>query len=407
MIDSSLLNAFPDDLYIELDQKVFDTSLNTPDKLYNALPQKLRNIRVVSQKREQVFEVFKQKQKAMKKRGAKEKKQEIYQSPITDSKVKTETILDFPFRSKLAAYLAKNDGVELPKKPEFVSDISLSKSVDKYKKPNYSPYRNSWEMDIMFAGEKLYLVLLNINTRYAIVEPIPNKKAEEIAKVITNIRNRGFKIEHVKGDGEAGFNSENMFLLFKYNEHTHWDSSKFTFHNKQVDSFIRTLRNAAGLNEAVLTNNDLVQQLVHFYNNTPHNGLPKDIDNVHYTPAEAQNNPDIEWKYIRAMDRKLRDVQKLLAKNGYAEYKPGNILLMHVDKNKTDLRMAKKRRNFDELGEFICYINGGVQVKWLTKPVNSNMNEIRVPIFYTKKIAESVKTLPDKYRKFFNYDKTT
>ena len=411
MLDSSLLKAFPDDLFTELDQKVFDTSLNTPDKLYNALPQKLRNVRVVSDKREQVFQLFKQKQKDIKGKSKKEKKQQIYQTPITDSNVKSEvkieTILDFPFRSKLAAYLAKNDGVELEKKPEFVSDVSLSKSVNKYKKPNYSPFRNSWEIDIMFAGEKLYLVFLNINTRYAIIEPIKNKTAEEIANAITNIRNRGFKIEHVKGDGEKGFKSEDVFLLFKYDEHTHWDSSKFTFHNKQVDSFIRTLRNAAGLNEAVLANNDMVQQLVHFYNNTPHNGLPKDIDGVHYTPAEAQNNPNIEWKYIRAMDRKLRDVQKLLAQNGYAGYKPGNILLMHVDKNKTDLRMAKKRRNFDELGEFICYINGGVQVKWITKPVNSTMDVITVPIFYTKKIAESAKTLPDKYRKFFNYYKGT
>ena len=176
MLDSSLLKAFPDDLFTELDQKVFDTSLNTPDKLYNALPQKLRNVRVVSDKREQVFQLFKQKQKDIKGKSKKEKKQQIYQTPITDSnvksEVKTETILDFPFRSKLAAYLAKNDGVELEKKPEFVSDVSLSKSVNKYKKPNYSPFRNSWEIDIMFAGEKLYLVFLNINTRYAIIEPI-------------------------------------------------------------------------------------------------------------------------------------------------------------------------------------------------------------------------------------------
>ena len=222
-----------------------------------------------------------------------------------------------------------------------------------------------------------------------------------MTRVIKEARNKeGIKIDHLKGDGEAAFAGTDVFLLFDINQKTRFDGSPYTFHNKQVDSFIRTLRNAAGLDEKILTNPKLVEQLVEYYNNTPHNGLPKDEDGIHYTPYEAQHNPDIEWQFIRAMDRKLRDVQMRLHEYGYDDYKKGNILIMHVPKEKTALRFKKKRRNFDELGMFIKYDKGSVMVKWLT---NAHQKEpIRIPIFYTKKIANSMEKIPDKYKKFFN-----
>ena len=178
------------------------------------------------------------------------------------------------------------------------------------------------------------------------------------------------------------------------------DESPYTYHNKQVDSFIRTLRNAAGMSERVLDNNECVQKLVEYYNNTPHNGLPTNGLGVHYTPSEMMSDPDLEWQYIRNMDRKLKNVQKTLSKAGYDNYKRGNILLLHLDKGKTRLSFMKVRRNFDELGEFIKYDNGSVMCKWLSSFKKNETPIIRVPIFYTKKVANSIEELPEKYKQF-------
>ena len=373
-----------------------DKSIKNSKKLFKVFPKQFKTNEIESHI-DEIFNIYNEKREALKPK----KKKDLARG---DEPVKDNVLLDYPFRSKLSAYLAKTDTLEMDF-PEFVNDKQISKLAQKFKKPNYSPYRNSWEMDIMFAisGKihKLYLVFLNINTRYAIVEPIKNKSADEVTRVINLIRNeKNIPIDHIKGDGETAFAGEKVFYLFNAFQNTRFDASPYTFHNKQVDSFIRTLRNAAGLDERVLTNNNLVQQLVDFYNNTPHNGLPKDKDGIHYTPYEAQNNPDIEWQFIRAMDRKLRDVQKRLHDYGYDKYKKGNILIMHVPKQKTSLAMKKRRRNFDELGMFIKYDKGSVMVKWLTN--KNQAAPIRVPIFYTKKIANSMDKIPDRYKKFFS-----
>ena len=68
---------------------------------------------------------------------------------------------------------------------------------------------------------------------------------------------------------------------------------------------------------------------------------------------------------------------------GYDKYKKGDILLMYVDRKKTSYAFEKRRRNFDELGQFISYENGSVKVKWVTNPEYTD--PIRIPIFYTKK----------------------
>ena len=389
----------PDELDDWMNEHFLHSKTNSSAKLLKALPKQFKEDENIISHIDEIYNIYNDKREALKPK----KKKDLV---VEDKKIDENILLDFPFRSKLSAYLAKTENVDM-EFPEFVNDKQLTRLARKFKKPNYSPVRNSWEMDIMFANfgkiHKLYLVLLNINTRYAIVEPIKNKSAAEVSRVIKETRDkdgRNIPIDHLKGDGEAAFAGTDIFLLFDAKQNTRFDASPYTFHNKSVDSFIRTLRNAAGLDEQILTNNKLVQQLVEFYNNTPHNGLPKDKDGIHYTPYEAQNNPDIEWQFIRAMDRKLRDVQMKLHEYGYDDYKKGNILIMHVPKEKTSLRFKKKRRNFDELGMFIKYDKGSVMVKWLSN--HKQKAPIRLPIFYTKKIANSMEKIPDKYKKFFN-----
>ena len=381
----------------------FDNDMTTFESFINALPVSYQNDRMLSQYPQEVYNVFNMLRTSLKKPRA-------YHGPQRERRKLVDEI-DYTFRSKINDYMTMNDDWEA-QTPDYIPDMSVKKLAQKYKKPNYSPQRNSWELDIMFTPRRKYLVFININTRYAIVEPIAHKSASEITRVINHIRNDlGFKIDHIKGDGEAGFDSKDVRALFKKEDDgknkkktltksIRLDGSPYTYHNKQVDSFIRTLRNSAGVSERVLDNNECVQKLVEYYNNTPHNGLPMNAIGVHYTPTEMMRDPDLEWQYIRSMDRKLKNVQKTLSKVGFDNYQRGNILLLHLDKGKTKMSFMKVRRNFDELGEFIKYDNGSVMCRWLSSFKRNETPIIRVPIFYTKKVADSIEELPEKYKQF-------
>ena len=183
--------------------------------------------------------------------------------------------------------------------------------------------------------------------------------------------------------------------------HLQFDSSPFTYHNKQVDSVIRTIRNAAGLSNQILNKNKYVQQIVFYYNNTPHKGLPIYKDGIHMTPTEMQfGNPDWEWVYIRQKDKELKEVKERLKKDGYYKYEKYNILMVHLDKGKTQHMFDKKRRNFEDLAIFNRYVNGNVEWYLLTGAPEEN-HMITVPVFYTKKIAKDKTKIPDEYKHLF------
>ena len=143
-----------------------------------------------------------------------------------------------------------------------MKDKNINDLAKKFSKPNYATQPNSWEMDIMFAEnsqndkhKKQYLVLININTRFLIVKPIKYKDEESISKALQEVLDSGIKIDYMKCDGEAAFCSPIVVSLI-YNEGNrrkfYVDSSPYTFHNKSVDSVIRTIRNAAGLDARML-----------------------------------------------------------------------------------------------------------------------------------------------------------
>ena len=80
--------------------------------------------------------------------------------------------------------------------------------------------------------------------------------------------------------------------------------SKYTYKLKIVDRVIRTIRDAMGLDPYWLANENLMSQLVNYYNNTKHTSLKLRDPTFnkkwnYYTPAEMQNNIDLEWSYIR------------------------------------------------------------------------------------------------------------
>ena len=75
----------------------------------------------------------------------------------------------------------------------------------------------------------------------------------------------------VDGPLEYETDNDNLWNIEKMT----FQASKYTYHNKLVDSVIRTLRNAAGLDEKVFLDDTLREQLVDYYNTTPHSSLPQ------------------------------------------------------------------------------------------------------------------------------------
>jgi hypothetical protein len=76
-------------------------------------------------------------------------------------------------------------------------------------------------------------------------------------------------------------------------------------------------------------------------------------------------------------------------------YKPGDILLIHIDNVKNAEWLNKKRRTFNRLATFLGYDHGNVVCQVLYNNILRSKNTydrpITIPIFYTKYIARSFK----------------
>ena len=91
--------------------------------------------------------------------------------------------------------------------------------------------------------------------------------------------------------------------------------------------------------------------MVKYYNSTPHSALKfRNYDNeddqrksIYYTPYQVHVNRDLEWRYIRMMMNKFLDIKKQQKYKGLLNYKPGNIILIHLDKGETQKKHEKRR----------------------------------------------------------------
>ena len=392
---------------------------------------------------------------------------------------KYQPLLQYPFKSKVQ-YVEQ---YIRDRQEPFVHDFQL-KPVKKLSKPNFSRTPGCWEIDVMFAKhftntdkdityndiiyngiakqQTIYLVLLNVNTRYLIVLPVKDKNQSSYIDAIKKHFNKGLidkgkyeystgprggkykklrpdseryinnsKLKTIKGDGE--FDTK-MFKTFcsNYGIKLIIDDSPYTLAHKSIDAVIRTLRNAFGLNDNRIADNKLMQQMVKYYNNTPHRSLKfrnYNIDDttdndkrkwIYYTPYQVYTNSDLEWRYIRMMMNKLLDIKKQQKSKGLLSYKPGNIILIHLDKGKTQKKHEKRRRVFNEIAEFINYDNGNVRCRILKRyyqlinidkknklyvidtSYKDEKSIITVPIIYTKYVCSSYKQLSNEYIQYFD-----
>jgi hypothetical protein len=306
---------------------------------------------------------------------------------------------------------------------------------------------DSYEMDYVNTGRffdennqthmQNYLFVININTKYLISIPLPMGQAPSVEKTIqalevvfqklsprridnlrgdadtafgktdlnTNIENpqrlkQRFKREASEGGNFSSPFTKNQQTFLKYLKskgvrHIDLSGSKFINKNRCVDRAIRTIRDLVGMKTIRLLNPDLVSHLVDIYNETPHSAY------LHkFSPSEAQNDPEIEGAYIRHQKEVLQEIKEKEKKAGLSNYKPGNILLIYIPKDKTLQQFDKRRRNFSDLAVFINYRNGNVVCELLDKRLFEN-SIITIPVYYTKYVCEDMYNLPPNYKDTF------
>ncbi|KAA6385160.1 MAG: hypothetical protein EZS28_019311, partial [Streblomastix strix] len=95
-------------------------------------------------------------------------------------------------------------------------------------------------------ANQIYLFCININTKYLVVFPLRDKSAGQIKNAL-QILAKNYIVTNIRGDGEKGFNGNILKTFCQENNITSFfTDSKFTNHNRVVDSVIRTIRNGFG-----------------------------------------------------------------------------------------------------------------------------------------------------------------
>jgi hypothetical protein len=98
----------------------------------------------------------------------------------------------------------------------------------------------------------------------------------------------------------------------------------------------------------------------------------------------------------------LENINERQKEAGLRDYKPGNILLIHLDFTKTGSKFTKKRRIFNKLAKFISYDFGNVKCEVYNVIEEHIKNPITIPIFYTKYVAENERSIPPRYKELLD-----
>jgi hypothetical protein len=104
------------------------------------------------------------------------------------------------------------------------------------------------------------------------------------------------------------------------------NSSPFINKNRVVSRVIRTIRDRLGVRENLWLDTEYMDNLVEDYNHTPHNAFYG-----MFTPFQVQFTRDLEKYFIKENEYKLEKINQIQEKNNLKDYKPGNIILIHLD----------------------------------------------------------------------------
>jgi hypothetical protein len=281
------------------------------------------------------------------------------------------------------------------------------KPLKKYYPPHFSPHLNSWIIDLVFyQNSKIYLFILNENTRFLVVYPIKDKSAEAIYSALMTFMNThpsDFPF-YFKGDGEPAFAAVSVQMkpmknvFFHLRPPSHINGYQMTNSYNLMDAVVRTIRNLVGrvsqYNPKAFANHEIMATVIGTYNNTVHSAFKNK-----FTPTDLQNDILLEKMYINACQDKVDEVDRKRLNAGLLTYEMGSILLIILPLEKTPYGMQRRRRNFDELAMFDSYQSGNV-VCDLLHPYPT-LNRVIIPVYYTKYLARDLDEFNRKYNQGF------
>ena len=242
--------------------------------------------------------------------------------------------------------------------------------------------RGTWMIDLMFDSNFIYLIAINVNTRYLDAEPLnaliiedtflktAKKNSTTYLKVLRQIINRNHGIVNLIGDGELVFNSRisrNFYnrngITFKpvprqsstrYESFMNIKSKTEPLHSSLsiIDRVIRTIRDMAyDMKYDIITPNrmsDIVKQ----YNNAPHATLSKYAGQP-TSPIEVENDKDLE----EFITRRICQENYLISSQPGFHIPNGTAVKVYNENSK-----MRKRRTVIQPGNFhiVRYVDDGI-----------------------------------------------
>lgn len=246
--------------------------------------------------------------------------------------------------------------------------------------------RYTYLIDLMQSIDIVYLIAININTRYLFARPMnimntvitkETKTAQAFIRALSDMIDfDNLYAEKLIGDAEKAFFSEEANIVYhdfpqpiKYQMVRRQTVGKHTepLHSSLgiIDRVIRTIRDMAYLMNVTKITPKVMEEIVWQYNNSPHKTLSK-YAGFEVTPKMVHEDEDLEEFIVR---RIIQENYEIMSRKDWSLVKGTNVKVY----NPKDTMM--KRRRVVQPGEHfvVGYENGLYRVR------DSNNNEQLVP----------------------------
>lgn len=125
-------------------------------------------------------------------------------------------------------------------------------------------------------GIRFLLIVIDVFSRYLWVETLAFKKEQNVKSAFESIFQRGLKPRRLRTDRGKEFTGKTMQLFFKDNNIEHWTAHNDEMKANFAERVIRTLKKSLwGYMRKFKTRRyvDILQDVVHSYNNTTHRSI--------------------------------------------------------------------------------------------------------------------------------------
>ena len=242
------------------------------------------------------------------------------------------------FRSKNKIKKLQNKDNSRPVTDNHIRNtFPLKENKNKYQLHKTSKSK-TYLIDIMYCDKLLYLLAINVNTRYLFAELL-NEKLDNnnysntnlrtnssILQAIHKMQEKGLDAKYLSGDGEKAFLQFNRnelgnikwipvrrILMGNYPYYMKKQHNKPIYdpmHNSLgiIDRVIRTLRDMAYNIKVNVITPDIMDELVEQYNNAPHRIL-SEYAGYSVSPKQVQEDPNLESFIVRRICQSNYNVQ--------------------------------------------------------------------------------------------------